>query len=238
MSLFVAMEGADSVGKATASRNVRDALRAQGISSVVISFPRYTETVGGVALGEFLSGRMPVPVTPKAAAVLYGLDRLESVPLVAQVAAANDVVIFDRYIASNMAYQASKVAPEDAADLMYWIFRLETEMFGVTPPDLSIYLEMPLEAARELMLGKGKRSYTDRQYDEHEADIALQRNVRRNYASIASKGLAGRWRVVQAAIGDRLRAPQEIASEITDHVLGSLGASRREDSKQATISLA
>ena len=75
-------------------------------------------------------------------------------------------------------------------------------MFGVTPPDLSIYLDTPLENARKLMLLKSSRSYTDRQYDEHEADIALQRNVRLNYATIASMGLVSPWRVVHTVLGD------------------------------------
>jgi len=238
MSVLVAIEGADGAGKATAAANVRDALVARGFSASVISFPRYTETVGGVALGKFLSGRMPVPVTPKAAAVLYGLDRLESVSFVAQEAAANDVVIFDRYIASNMVYQASKVASEDAAYLMQWIFRLETETFGVAPPDLSIYLDTPIENARELMLLKGRRSYTDRQHDEHEADTALQRNVRRHYAAIASQGLVGPWRTVHTVSGDRLRSPQNIALEIAGYVLKLLEQDREEVRERATISRA
>lgn len=229
MSLLLAIEGADGAGKATAAGNVRDAIFALGLSANVISFPRYTETVGGVVLGEFLSGRICVPVTAKAAAVLYGLDRLESASLVAHAAATNDVVIFDRYIASNMAYQASKVAPEDAADLMHWIFRLETDTFGVAPPDLSIYLDTPLANARELMLLKSRRSYTDRQYDEHEADTELQRNVRRNYATIASTELAGPWRVVHTVLGHGLRPPHDIASEIVGHVLRLMKSERNED---------
>jgi dTMP kinase len=181
---------------------------------------------------------MPVPVTPKAAAVLYGLDRLESVSFIAQQAATNDVVIFDRYIASNMVYQASKVAAEDAVDLMHWIFRLETEMFGVAPPDLSIYLDTPLVNATELMLLKGRRSYTDRQHDEHEADTALQRNVRRYYATVASAGLAGPWRVVRTVSGNRLRPPQKIALEIVDHVLELLAPDREDARERAIISRA
>jgi dTMP kinase len=238
MSLLVAIEGADGAGKATAASNVRDALVEKGLSVSVISFPRYMDTVGGVVLGEFLSGRMPVPVTAKAAAVLYGLDRLESVSFVAQTAATNDVVIFDRYIASNMVYQASKVAPEDATNLMQWIFRLETEMFGVIPPNLSIYLDTPIEKARELMLLKSRRSYTDRQYDEHEADNVLQRNVRQNYANIASAGLAGPWRVVHTVQSGRLRPSQEIASEIVGHVLEMSEVGREDDKKRVTVSRA
>lgn len=218
MSLLVAIEGADGAGKATAAGNLRNALVERGLSAVVISFPRYRDTIGGVTLGEFLAGRLPVPVTPKAAAVLYGLDRLESVGFVAEAAAANDVVIFDRYIASNMVYQASKVAGDEAAAMMEWIFALETGAFGVVPPDLSIYLDTPLDEARKLMLLKDKRSYTDDQFDQHEADIALQNAVRRNYAEMARTGLAGPWRVVHTRAGGSLRAPLDIAAEIVGHV--------------------
>ena len=224
MSLLVAIEGADGAGKATAAGNLRDALVSRGFSATVISFPRYRDTVGGATLGEFLAGRLPMPVTPKAAAVLYGLDRLESVAFVAEAAAANDVVIFDRYIASNMVYQASKVAEDEAAAMMKWIYGLETEAFGVVPPDLSIYLDTPLDEARKLMLLKDKRSYTDDQFDQHEADIALQNAVRRNYAEMARTGLAGPWRVVHTRAGGSLRAPVDIATEIVGHVVERLDA--------------
>jgi dTMP kinase len=221
MTLLVAIEGADGAGKATAAANACMMLVERGISACVISFPRYSETTGGFALGEFLSGRIPVPVTPRAAAVLYGLDRLESVDTVAEAAASHEVVIFDRYIASNMVYQASKVPPAAAREMMDWVFRMETETFGVQPPDLSIYLDTPLETAHQLMLLKHRRSYTDRQYDEHEADLELQLRVRENYARIAQDGLAGAWQVVNTMAQSSIRPPLDIAHEIVEHVLTS-----------------
>ena len=219
MTLLVAIEGADGAGKATAAANACKMLVERGIGACVISFPRYSETTGGFALGEFLSGRIPVPVTPRAAAVLYALDRLESVDAVAKTAASHEVIIFDRYIASNMVYQASKVPPIAAREMMDWIFHMETETFGVQPPDLSIYLNTPLETAHQLMLLKHRRSYTDRQYDEHEADLELQRRVRENYATISKSGLAGPWQVVSTVAQSGLRPPIDIASEIVQHVL-------------------
>src|SRR5262249_10780315 len=130
VSCLVAIEGADGAGKATASENVRKALSHRHIKATVISFPRYRETVGGFALGEFLGGRMPVPVTAETSAVLYALDRLESRSLIADAQASNDVVIFDRYIASNVAYQAAKVRSEEVARTTKWIVELETNTFG------------------------------------------------------------------------------------------------------------
>lgn len=214
MSCLLAIEGADGVGKHTAAHNVRKDLEARGISATVISFPRYRETVGGLALGEFLSGRTPIPVSPRAAAVLYGLDRMESMDLLRGAMATFKVVILDRYIASNMVYQASKVPQEQAAEFMRWIWTLETVMFGVEPPHLSIYLDAPLDHAQRLMLLKDQRSYTDRQYDEHEADLDLQDRVRHSYQALAAKAEFGPWRVVHATQGDRLRPPEDISAEI------------------------
>src|SRR3954470_23833003 len=99
MGKILVIEGADGVGKNTASKGVRDALNASGRRATVIGFPRYGETIGGVTIGRFLAGEMAVPVTPRAAAVLYALDRLEWLPRIEEALAANDVLIFDRYIA-------------------------------------------------------------------------------------------------------------------------------------------
>ncbi|RZK98498.1 MAG: thymidylate kinase, partial [Methylobacterium sp.] len=103
MSFLLAIEGADGAGKATASALVVEQLQAAGRSAAVISFPRYTDTVGGWALGAMLAGTLPRGTSPKAAAVLYALDRMESLDHLMATMAANDVVVFDRYIASNMA---------------------------------------------------------------------------------------------------------------------------------------
>jgi dTMP kinase len=222
VSFLVAIEGADGAGKATAAALVAQKLGERGFAATVISFPRYRETVGGVALGEFLAGRTAVPVTPRAAAILYAMDRFESVGFIEEAAASHDVIVFDRYIASNLVYQAAKVAPDEAPALIDWIYRLETETFGVPRADLSIYLDTPLQVARELMLLKSKRSYTDRQYDEHEADLELQRNVRANYAAVAAGGVGGAWEVVRTSAAGALRPPEEIAEEAAGHVLARL----------------
>lgn len=225
MTLLVAIEGADGAGKHTAAVNTRDALIASGTSACVLSFPRYTDTVGGFALGEFLSGRLPVPPSPKAAAVLYALDRLESVDAIADAAAHHDVVIFDRYIASNVVYQSSKVSSAQAPEMMRWIWNLEVETFGVRKPDLSIYLDTSLARARELMLLKQQRSYTERTHDEHESDLALQRRVRENYQALAEDGHFGLWHIVRSDSAAGLRPPQDIAAQIVEHLRAYLAAS-------------
>ncbi|MCW3835730.1 dTMP kinase [Sphingomonas canadensis] len=216
--MLVAIEGADGVGKATAAARLHARLTAAGRNAIVIGFPRYGETVAGVTIGRLLAGELPVAASPHAAAVLYALDRFEWRQAILDAQAAHDVVIFDRYIASNMAYQAAKMDGAAARALMDWILALETGQFALPRPDLSIYLDTPWEMARELILRKAQRSYTDRAYDEYEADAALQARVRANYEAMVAAGLLAPWRVVRASEDGAMRDPEVIAAEIASHI--------------------
>lgn len=230
-ALLVAIEGGDGAGKATAAANLVALAQAEGLTATVLSFPRYGDTVGGHVIGDFLAGRLPRNLTPHAAAVLYALDRFESAAHLASLAATHDLVVLDRYIASNIAYQAAKVPPGEAPALIDWIVRLETGQFGLPAPGLTIYLDTPLEVARDLILRKRQRSYTDRSYDEHEADLALQARVRENYAAMAAASVLGRWvtvRTVADGMGANgaMRSPEAIAAEIAAEVLAVVGVAQ------------
>ncbi len=214
MGLLLAIEGADGAGKATASALVVEQLVAAGRSACVISFPRYTDTVGGWALGAMLAGSLPRPVSPKAAATLYALDRMESRDVLVAALDAHEIVVFDRYIASNMAYQAAQVPAEEASAMMEWIARLETGAFALPAPDLSIYLDTPAKIARGLILKKRKRSYTDDAFDAYEADAGLQDRVRANYAAMVEARVLGAWLRVSTVADGVSRPPADIAAEI------------------------
>lgn len=214
MAILVAIEGADGAGKATTARTLAEAVVASGRSATVIAFPQYGNTVGGVTIGRFLAGEFEIPVTPHAAAVLYALDRFEWRGAILEAAATHDVVIFDRYIASNMAYQGAKMPEGEALAIMEWILALETGQFALPAPTLSVYLDTPWEMARAMILQKAQRSYTDRSFDEHEADAALQLRVRSNYEAMAAAGLLGPWQIVRASADGAMRPPGEIAGEI------------------------
>lgn len=219
MTLLVAIEGADGAGKATAAAALVRALGAAGLDAEVLAFPRYGATIGGHVLGDFLAGRLPREGSPKALAVLYALDRLESLAELRRAAARCDVLVFDRYIASNVAYQAAKVEEAAVPALADWIVALETGQFGLPAPDLSVYLATPAATARAQIAQKARRDYTERTYDEHEADAGLQARVRDRYAAMAAAGVLGRWLVVEPVADGTMRPPEAIADEIAAAVL-------------------
>lgn len=218
MGIIVAIEGADGVGKNTTSRLLCETLQAAGKTATVIGFPRYGETVAGVTIGRYLAGDMPVPVTPHAAATLYALDRFEWRAQILAAVEAHDVLIFDRYVASNMAYQGARVPAEESRTLMEWILALETGQFALPAPALSIYLDTPWDLARALILQKAERSYTAKSFDEYEADVALQQRVRANYESIVGANLLGPWQIVHASADGAMRPPADIVADILSHI--------------------
>lgn len=218
MGIIVAIEGADGVGKNTTSNLLCATLNASGRKAEVIGFPRYGETAAGVTIGRYLAGDMPVPVTPYAAATLYALDRFEWRERILEAVAANDVLIFDRYVASNMAYQGARVNVHNSREIMDWVLALETGQFALPVPALSIYLDTPWELAKAMIQQKAERSYTAKSFDEYEADVALQARVRANYEAIVAADLLGPWRIVRASNGQTMRPPEEIVAEIVANI--------------------
>lgn len=211
---LLAIEGGDGAGKGTAAAEIVRQLHAGGRTACALSFPRYRDTAGGWAIGEYLGGRLPRDVSPRAAAVLYALDRLESRDVLLAAAHAYEVVVLDRYIASNLVYQAAKTSPGDAAALMAWTWALETDTFALPVPDLTVYLATPVDVARRQIAQKRQRSYTDATFDQNEADAALQLRVRQNYAALAAADYAGRWVTIETVAAGTMRTPADIAGEI------------------------
>ena len=216
--MLIALEGIDGSGKGTQAALLQDRFRNAGKGATVISFPRYAETNFGRAIGDFLNGRFgPLDqVSPYLAAALYAGDRFESRDRLCEATAANDAVILDRYVASNVAHQGAKLRGREHQELIRWIERIEYDVYRLPRPDLTLLLDMPAETAQQLVGKKSARSYTDRTADIQEADAEYLAGVRELYLSVAQSDSS--WRVVQCVRGDNLREPEQIGEEIWDLV--------------------
>ncbi len=222
---LIAIEGIDGSGKGTQAARLRAALASRGLKVDLISFPRYSETFFGARIGDFLNGRFGslADVHPFLAATLFAGDRMESRELLRQSLAANDVVVLDRYVASNIAHQAAKRDGAERRQLTQWILNLEFDVNQLPRPDVALLLDLPAATAQMLIARKNARSYTDRAADLQEADAAYLENVRRVYLDLASD--AAGWRVIDVERQGRLRPIDEIAAEVLEHAVAA-GQSR------------
>jgi len=218
---LIAIEGIDGSGKGTQATRLRDSLLSQGRSAALISFPRYGETFFGARIGDFLNGRFGglAEVDPFLAATLFAGDRFESRAMLLDALALHDVVILDRYVASNVAHQAAKRTGEERRRLTEWILKLEYDVYGLPRADRTLLLDLPAEQAQQLIARKNARSYTEKAADLQEADAAYLETVREAYCELARTDPS--WSVV-SVFEDRLRSLDDVADEVLRVVQNSL----------------
>jgi dTMP kinase len=232
-SMLVALEGVDGAGKATQLALVSERLRSAGLSTETISFPRYQQGLFGESVARFLNGGFgdPRAIPPHLPALLFACDRLEHRSELLELLERAEVVLADRYMASNAAYQAARLEGEERAAFLTWLLRVEYEVFELPAPALQIYLRVEVSTAQRLVAGKRQRSYTDKRYDILEDDAALQRVVASIYEDFVATDFGGPWTAVD--VTDASGAPREaeaIAQTITERLLRQLGSRATRDS--------
>ncbi len=217
-ALLVAIEGIDGAGKGTQAARLCDALEDAGRSCGLIRFPRYDETVFGRTIARYLNGEFGdlAAADPHLAALLYAGDRFESLPLLAAERAARDVVVFDRYVPSNLAHQAAKLPPAERPAFLAWLESVEYGVYRLPRPDLVVWLDIPVRTAQALIARKPSRRYTDKRADLHEADPAYLEQTAEVYRQLAAGD--PHWRVVPCCPRGELRSPESVHQEIVEIV--------------------
>jgi dTMP kinase len=209
--LCVAIEGIDGAGKATAATLLRDKLAAQGRRAMLLSFPRYEETRAAALIGDLLNKRFASP-SPECTASVFALDRAE---FFASAALDADVLIFDRFVMSNVAFQMARLDGERRRAVAAFILDLEFEKFRTPRPDLNVLIDVSEPVAAQFILKKGSRSYTADKMDAFEADRRFQQAVRDAYHELAAQEAGGPWLVVPVAPETDVRmTPDEAADMI------------------------
>lgn len=188
---FIVLEGLDGAGKSTQIRQLQDWLAERGLMYEYIHFPRFDTPVYGELVARFLRGELGAvdQVNPYLVALIYAGDRAEAAVTIRRWLAENKVVILDRYVTSNIAYQCAKLASDDEkAALRQWILNLEYDEHAIPKPDITLFLDVPF-AFTEQSLAKnregGDREYLQGKEDIHEASLDLQQAVRRVYLAEA-----------------------------------------------------
>jgi len=136
---LIAVEGIDGSGKQTQVRLLARELESRGYQVLSTGFPQYDSWFGKM-VGQFLNGDLgPLnSVDPHFTALLYAGDRFECKQPIVSALENCGVILADRYVASNLAHQTARAAPEKRAEFSAWImfmFALVEAMVRRRPPD-------------------------------------------------------------------------------------------------------
>ena len=198
--MLIVIEGLDGAGKRTLSRGLQQAFAAAGRSVATLAFPRYGQSVTADLASEALHGRHgDLADSVYAMAVLFALDRAGAKEHIGELCTRHDVVILDRYVASNAAYSAARLHQDAAGEMVSWVADLEYRRLGLPQPDRQILLDVSVELAAQRARRRADEE-ADRARDAYERDDGLQHRTAAVYAGLAAAHWHGRWTVAGAGV--------------------------------------
>ncbi|HXA87915.1 MAG TPA: dTMP kinase [Mycobacterium sp.] len=205
--MLIAIEGVDGAGKRTLSEGLRTAYETAGKSVATLAFPRYGQSVVADIAAEALHGQHgDLASSVYAMAMLFALDRAGAVDEIERLRRDHDVVILDRYVASNAAYSAARLRQDSGGEAVDWVHRIEYQRLRLPQPDWQVLLAVSAELAGQRARSRAE-SEPGRPRDSYERDDELQQRTGAVYAGLAAADWGGRWLVVDADIDpERLAA--------------------------------
>ncbi|MET9632161.1 dTMP kinase [Lentzea sp. NPDC006480] len=196
MGKLVVIEGLDGAGKRTLANGLTEALQAQGKSVTSHAFPRYGQSVHADLVRDALYGNIgDLSDSVYGMAVLYALDRRGAADQIREDLEEHDVVLLDRYVASNAAYNAARLHQDENGEFVEWVRALEIDRFGLPVPDLHLLLRVPVEVAAE-RAAKREQDDDSRARDIYESNSGLQARCGVVYDGLANINWLAPWQVV------------------------------------------
>lgn len=172
---FITFEGCEGVGKSTQIRLLSEKLSSLGIDYTVTREP------GGSAIAEQIRGiildKNNTAMCGECEALLYAAARVQHLKeIVAPALEKGTLVICDRFVDSSLAYQGfARGLGEE------YVASVNSFAFGEFAPDLTIFLNLPPDAAFDRKHGADKNDRMELQ------GLEFHCKVYKGYLAIAEK---------------------------------------------------
>lgn len=186
---LIVIEGTDCSGKETQSNLLVKKLNELGYKTEKFCFPNYESATGRILAGPYLGkpdygegyfSEGASNVDPKVASLYFAADRKYNISKIEEKLNQGINVVVDRYIDSNFAHQGSKIYDDKKRKLMFnYLEKLEYGLLELPRADITIFLYMPIEAAKILKANRPEKP------DQHEMDEKYLLNSEKVYLQLA-----------------------------------------------------
>ena len=224
---LIVLEGTDGAGKSTQVKLIQKYLDSKNLKSAFIHFPIYDDNEFSEIIAAFLRGEYGNidKVDPYFVANIYAMNRFLFKPKLHKLLLENDVVILDRYVYSNAAFQAAKYSfdslnevtneTRNAYNIIEWILDFEFNFLKLHRPDLTIFFDVPINTVEKRLSEQREgddRDYLKGKQDIHEADMKFQSRVRDIYLSLQTNDYNSLWpyQIVDCEVMGELLTPTEL----------------------------
>lgn len=220
--MFIVIEGLDGAGKSTQVALVQQMLQANNLKWKYLHFPRFNAPYYGDMIARFLRGEFGAAgdVDPYIVAMLYAGDRADAAAQIREWVTDGNVVIVDRYVLSNIAYQCAKIEnAESKNSLKEWILNFEYNYNNIPKPDLTLFLDVPFHFTQKKLTEQRDgedRDYLNGKADIHEASLTLQQNVRDMYLCHSEPN----YKIIECGdnVGGQMLSIDEISTKIINEI--------------------
>jgi dTMP kinase len=196
---LIALEGLDGAGKRTLTAKLVASIQAHGVRVATGAFPRYGRSPEADLAAEALRGQHgDLAESVFAMAVLFALDRSGGRVELNEMIANNEVVILDRYVASNAAYGAARLHQSADGDFVAWVRHLEYGRLALPVPTRHLLLAVPESVARDRAIRRAAEDI-GRGRDAYERDSELQGRTGAVYRGLAAKQWVAPWTVLDGS---------------------------------------
>lgn len=215
MGRLIVIDGVDASGKETQTRLLYEKLKALGQSVKMISFPAY-DSPSSTLVRMYLNGafgKNPEDVNAYAASSFFAADRYATYKQTwGRDYKDGTVILADRYVSSNMIHQASKIKSEHEKDeFMEWLDDFEYNRYGLPRPDITLFLDMPVEWGKKLMQERANKIDGGSQKDIHESNDEY---LLKSYDTAVKAAKKYGWKRISCVDEKGIRAVEDIHSEI------------------------
>ena len=207
---LIVFEGSDGSGKTTQVELLRAYFEKKNTPHIAFDFPRYADSFHAKIVAQYLSGEYgdPTKQSPYLASLAYALDRLATREEIYYALNDGKIVLANRYVSSNKAYQAAKLPVAKRKEFFNWLDELEYSVNKVPREDLVIFLFVPIEFSMKLAKEREKKFGGT---DLHEDNRDYQRQVEKTYVQLAKNP---HWIKIDCIADNSLRSKADIHKQV------------------------
>ena len=207
---LIVIEGLDGCGKTTQI----ELLKKDFPYCKFITFPNYNSNSGKI-IKSYLEGGFPEQnnrVNVYSASCFYAVDRYTSFKTSWEFDyLAKNPIVSARYVSSNAIFQMTKLDKSDWQNYLDWLYDLEYCKLGLPRPTDMIFLNVPVEYTRKLLMHRYQGNLKSLDILERDADFA-----QKCYDTAHFLAEKENWHILECVSNGELRSIESIHTELTD----------------------